>query len=401
MAAPKKKPAATRKKSTKQVMDVARPGKTQPSASSRPVIVGHKPVVQDPMVNEGKKMPETSDSEEHKITVKRTSPKVIAPLKSAEDIAAEAKEEESATPELPIKPDEPEVPEVEQSAETEGTDAPEEPAIPEEESEATVPESTPEPEESTPADTGSEKEAKSKDKDSKGKGSSSSDKGSNKKDDKKNAELERRLAEIEKLADEKKYFVHTSHTTQKQRKTGVIIALVLLLLAAGAYLTVDAQLVKNDLKLPYEFFKEEKQPEPVATTQPSVEDHDEATEQSQEEEAKPAQSAAAKDAQREADIKLVQSTLETYFADNGYYPTLGQLNDKTFRASHSPLKNLDDLSDPDGADDLFAKTPMKNSYAYESAPTGCDDTATFRCESYTATATLSDGKEYVVHSVNQ
>lgn len=37
-------------KTSKQVMDVSKPGKTMPEPTSRPVIVGHKTEVQDPMV---------------------------------------------------------------------------------------------------------------------------------------------------------------------------------------------------------------------------------------------------------------------------------------------------------------------------------------------------------------
>ena len=76
----------TKAKKQSRVMDVAKPGKTAPSASSRPIITGHAPPVKDPMVNEDKKMSE-GESEEHKIDVKRSSPKVIAPLTSAEKLA--------------------------------------------------------------------------------------------------------------------------------------------------------------------------------------------------------------------------------------------------------------------------------------------------------------------------
>src|SRR5688500_10351004 len=88
------KPKSKTAKKQPQVMDVSKPGKTAPSASSRPIIVGHKPVVQDSMVNEEKEMP-SNESEEHKITVNRTGPKVIAPLTPAEDLA-EASDSNSA-----------------------------------------------------------------------------------------------------------------------------------------------------------------------------------------------------------------------------------------------------------------------------------------------------------------
>ena len=43
---------ATNKDVSKKVFDIAKPGKTAASASSRPLIIGHKPMLKDPMVND-------------------------------------------------------------------------------------------------------------------------------------------------------------------------------------------------------------------------------------------------------------------------------------------------------------------------------------------------------------
>lgn len=48
----KGKSANPKKDSPQKVFDVSRPGKTSPGSTSRPVIVGHKPQVKDPMMSE-------------------------------------------------------------------------------------------------------------------------------------------------------------------------------------------------------------------------------------------------------------------------------------------------------------------------------------------------------------
>ena len=50
----KHKPKTTTASSDHKVFDVRRPGKASVSATSRPVIVGHKPQVQDPMVSQAR-----------------------------------------------------------------------------------------------------------------------------------------------------------------------------------------------------------------------------------------------------------------------------------------------------------------------------------------------------------
>lgn len=247
------KKTIAKKPSRKHVMDVSKPGKSTPSASSKPVIVGHKPTVQDPMVTKERDMPE--ESEEHKIEVKRTAPKVIAPLadtKETETDTEEAAGEEAAAEES-----------AEPSAEA---DAPNQ-------SVENVDEGEPEPDEqSQPAESDEVADTKAKDtgsssrseKPSKTKDAKDNKKGEkDDKTDKEAEEVKKRLAEVEKLVDEKKYFVHTSQGTKKQRRrtrTGLLIILVLLV---GTYLALDAQLIKNNLQLPFEFFKEQQHPEPT------------------------------------------------------------------------------------------------------------------------------------------
>ena len=278
-------------------MDVSKPGKTAPSASSRPVIVGHKPILKDPMVQRDKSKDRdeekpSGESEEHKITVNRTGPKVVAPLNIPDETESKEEEEDADESALPPKvssaltgesesaEDEAETtPKPEAEAEELPEELPAEPAEPEapgeepavtEDSPASPPSSQSKPAKESDKDSGKEKSRESKS--AKDKNTAVIDavagevaKNKDKKDAALDTEIQKHQAEIDKLVEQKKYFVHTSQTTKSQRKTRWIAVLLVLLLLSGAYLAVDAQVIKNDIQLPYEFFKEEKQPDPSVT----------------------------------------------------------------------------------------------------------------------------------------
>ena len=90
-----------------KVFDVRRPGKTSVSATSRPVIVGHRPQVQDPMVShaDSERRP-LLDASKHVTIQPATSEQVPAPNAAAEPLptapraAADTPEQPLATPEL-------------------------------------------------------------------------------------------------------------------------------------------------------------------------------------------------------------------------------------------------------------------------------------------------------------
>lgn len=299
-----------------KAMDVAKPGKSTPSASSRPIIVGNKQTVQDPMVNDK----QATQSGEQTIAVRRSAPQVIAPLSETEKLAAEGKADTTAEPS-----------ETEQNAAQAEPPAPTEGAVVDEEQSAESAAST--------SDSGGSSSSGSS-KDSGGKSSSIVDavvdqasKNKDKKDDKKQAELEKRQAEIEKLIEEKKYYVPTAQVTKKQRKTRWAALLLVILLLIGAYVAIDAQVIKNNIQLPYEFFKEERQAtSPLAPAQSvkkddqqeksSDEKAEQADDQSQEsmDGQLPAQ-VSGRDMDRKNELKNLQQKLETYFNDNGVYPT--------------------------------------------------------------------------------
>lgn len=101
----------------------------------------------------------------------------------------------------------------------------------------------------------------------------------------------------------------------------------------------------------------------------------------------------ARNTERETDIKAVHGQVEAYYAQNGKYPTLANLNDGTpttgFRAVN--MKGLDQeaLRDPRGTAGTFTlvAAAAANSYAYTVTPAACDNGAGGDCTGYTLTAT--------------
>ncbi len=110
----------------------------------------------------------------------------------------------------------------------------------------------------------------------------------------------------------------------------------------------------------------------------------------------------ARNSQRQTDINAVDSHVEAFYAQNGYYPTLADLQDSTFRSNN--LKGLDPeaLTDPKGGD--IQGTSDASHYSYVAAGTGCTNTTATpsgsanTCDSFTLTATLEGGGTYVKKS---
>lgn len=107
------------------------------------------------------------------------------------------------------------------------------------------------------------------------------------------------------------------------------------------------------------------------------------------------------DVERETDIKALHGQVEAYYAQNGYYPTLANMNTNSFRATY--MKGLDNeaFKDPGGSAYTLVVAPQKNIYAYAVSPSGCTNSAAKTCDSYILTATLSNGTAYAKVSLNQ
>lgn len=94
----------------------------------------------------------------------------------------------------------------------------------------------------------------------------------------------------------------------------------------------------------------------------------------------------ARNTERETDIKALQGQIEAYYAQNGKYPTLANLNDTTFRSASMKGLDAEALKDPKGSAQTLVAAAAANSYAYTVTPSGCDNSAT-DCSGYTLTAT--------------
>ncbi len=97
----------------------------------------------------------------------------------------------------------------------------------------------------------------------------------------------------------------------------------------------------------------------------------------------------ARDTERTTDIKALHGQVEAFYAQKGFYPSLTDMNDSTWRGNN--MKGLDQeaLKDPKGAGYTLVAAPAAKSYSYaitNSAGSSCeaDDTT---CAKYTLTST--------------
>ena len=109
----------------------------------------------------------------------------------------------------------------------------------------------------------------------------------------------------------------------------------------------------------------------------------------------------ARNTERNTDIKALHGQIEAYYAQNGRYPTLANLNDSAWRGTN--MKGLDSeaLADPKGTGTL-AGTAAANVYSYAvlaSDDTACDN-STKDCAKYTLTATLEGGGTFAKTNLN-
>lgn len=371
-----------------KVMDVARPGKGKVVGTSRPVVA---PVASDtaPAADSNPTVPDTepaqplAPSATHKviqpisIDVKPdesapadTAVQVSTGDKSSGDLPAEAEdkllEEVSAmTAELPG--DNPSEPAAEQLAEqpeanpvietTEGEPAPTG-TVPTEEPQVEV--STTETEVVTDDKPAEDTEASTEEaSDAAGVDALADSVKSKKEEAKKAEEAAKREAELQGLIESKKYFVPIGHegpkTARHHSSLWVIPVLVLVVLLAGAYLLIDAGVIKSNIKLPYEFFREDTVADSSQKTSGSAsaeaaKSDEEATASSDPGTTTP--ESRANDDERKNELKNLQQALETYFNDNDEYPSslvlLGLTNDQ--------------LTDPAGK--AYSYTPASDKQTY-------------------------------------
>lgn len=88
---------------TKTVVDISKPGTTPPDASGKPVIVSHKPMIKDPMINdEASAETDVPKDDKQSAPLIRENNKVIEPLSKPGDKPVESVKEEAAIVEAVI-----------------------------------------------------------------------------------------------------------------------------------------------------------------------------------------------------------------------------------------------------------------------------------------------------------
>lgn len=101
--------------------------------------------------------------------------------------------------------------------------------------------------------------------------------------------------------------------------------------------------------------------------------------------------AKARDSKRQSDVATLQTQLEVYFSENGYYPSLKDMNDSNWLKTN--MKSLDQgaLGDPSNASNRkLAAAPAAKVYAYAvtNANGGSCEADDTQCAKYTLTATF-------------
>jgi hypothetical protein len=105
------------------------------------------------------------------------------------------------------------------------------------------------------------------------------------------------------------------------------------------------------------------------------------------------------DVERKTDINALQGHIEAYWADEGFYPTLANLNDPSWRAANMKGLDIQTFQDPGSTSNSLSSSPAVHVYAYQTLPAKCNNT-TIKCTKYTLTATLDGGGTYVKQSLN-
>jgi hypothetical protein len=198
---------ASKSDKDKQVMDVAKPGKNAPDASAKPVIVGHGPMVRDPMVNADTDAEVEKPESEEQASVPAVSigKKVIAPITQEE----EPKEAESSDAAAPTSEPSPEEPKADETSEA--TDSADSAVV-----DAVI------------------------------------DQVGTKEPEGQSEEERKRQEELDKLVAEKKYFVPLGKAHRNSNRMLFIFTLFLLVVFLGLLLAIDAEIIAADITLPFD-----------------------------------------------------------------------------------------------------------------------------------------------------
>lgn len=230
----------------KKVFDVAKPGDSPPDVSSRPVVVGNKLEVEDPMM--AKNIPVSDDTSDVPSTpeIKTTSQKLGSDEKPAQEMAANSATLSSSFNRVQVSP----LSEQKAKDDNDG-ERPDQTTEQNEEtsSEVDIPESS----DAATVDAVAEQAGSKKEKDKQNEA------------DKVNNEA------IKKLVESKKYFIPigSAKRTRNFNRLIIIILLVLLVAVVGLYLAIDAGLIKTNRTIPFDLIKD-KQEQSLNTSEAAV-----------------------------------------------------------------------------------------------------------------------------------
>ncbi len=112
----------------------------------------------------------------------------------------------------------------------------------------------------------------------------------------------------------------------------------------------------------------------------------------------------ARNTERQTDVKAIHGQVEAYYAQNGRYPTLNNMNDTGFRTANMKGLDVDALKDPKGTAGTLAGAAAANVYSYDVQRAGggtCDNADGGNdCAQYTLTATNEGGGTYTKTNLN-
>lgn len=99
--------------------------------------------------------------------------------------------------------------------------------------------------------------------------------------------------------------------------------------------------------------------------------------------------AKARNSQRQTDIQSLQTQLEAFFSQNGYYPTLANMNDSSWLTTNMKSLDQEALADPsaaNGSKTLSDDSSATKQYIYEVTDSSGNDCTGTNCAKYTLTA---------------
>ena len=99
----------------------------------------------------------------------------------------------------------------------------------------------------------------------------------------------------------------------------------------------------------------------------------------------------ARNSKRQTDVQSLQTQLEAFYSQNGYYPSLTDMNTSSWISTNMKSLDVNALIDPSNAtqSQTLVTAPVAKSYAYavtDSSGASCETTDT-NCAKYTLTAT--------------